>query len=394
MHVEKDDSDNSEEYTFTTVVQVNQTDKPIFEMQISNTVLNVMGDSGATVNILSEHDFNSLNPKPQLSDTKTKVYPYMSKNPLNLKGKFHANVKSGLGSAYEVFYVAKGSASSILSWSTSQKLNLIKVVKVIDQPDVSLSSNIPEVLKQYPSLMNRMGEYKGTSVRIHVDKSVKPIASPHRRIPFHVRKQVERKLEQLESEGIIERAEDPTPWVSSIIVVSKPHKPNEIRICVDMRALNKAITRERHVIPTIDDVVHDLNGCTVFSKIDLNQGYHQIPLHPDSKPLTTFSTHIGLFRYKRLNFGLSCAAEIFQKKVSDAIRGIPCVKNISDDIYGGGVDNEDHDRHLDQLFRKLQEYGLTINLPKRQFRVPTMLFFGHVFSENGLSPNPKKVEAL
>ena len=81
--------------------------------------------------------------------------------------------------------------------------------------------------------------------------------------------------------------------------------------------------------------MHDLNGCKVFSKIDLNQGYHQIPLHPDSKPLTTFSTHVGLFRYKRLNFGLFCAAEIFQKKVSDSIRGIPCVKNISD--------NDDHD---------------------------------------------------
>ena len=239
-----------------------------------------------------------------------------------------------------------------------------------------------------------MGEYKGTPVRVHVDESVKPVALPHRRIPFHVRKQVERKLEQLESEGIIERAEGPTPWVSPIVVVPKPHKPNEIRICVDMRALNKAIIRERHVIPTIDDVVHDLNGCKVFSKIDLNQGYHQIPLHPDSKPLTTFSTHVGLFRYKRLNFGLSCAAEIFQKKVSDSIRGIPCVKNISDDIYVGGVDNDDHDRHLEQLFRQLQESGFTINLPKCQFRVPTMLFFGHVFSENGLSPDPKKVEAL
>ena len=217
---------------------------------------------------------------------------------------------------------------------------------------------------------------------------------PHRRIPFHVRKQVEKKLEQLENEGIVERAEGPTPWVSPIIVVPNPHKPNEIRICVDMRALNKAIIRERHIIPTIDDVVHDLNGCKVFSKIDLNQGYHQIPLHPDSKPLTTFSTHIGLFRYKRLNFGLSCAAEIFQKKVSDAIRGIPFVKNISDDIYIGGIDNDDHDRRLKQLFQQLQDNGLTINLPKCQFRVPTMLFFGHVFSEKGMSLDPKKVESL
>ncbi len=80
-------SDSSEEYTFTTSAQVNQVDKPIFEVQINNTSLSVMADSGATVNILSEHDFNRLNPKPQLSDTKTKVYPYMSSNPLDLKGE-------------------------------------------------------------------------------------------------------------------------------------------------------------------------------------------------------------------------------------------------------------------------------------------------------------------
>ena len=239
-----------------------------------------------------------------------------------------------------------------------------------------------------------MGEYKGEPVRIHVDESITPVAQPHRRIPFHVRKQVEEKPRQLESDGIIERAEGPTPWVSPIVVVPKPPKANEIRTCVDMRSLNKAIIRERHVIPTIDDVLADLNGCKVFSKIDLNQGYHQIPLHCDSRPLTTFSTHVGLFRYKRLNFGLSCAAEVFQRKVSDAIGGIPCVKNISDDIYIGGIDNDTHDQHLRQVFHQLHENGLTINLPKCQFRVPTMLFYGHVFSEKGMSPNPRKVEAL
>ena len=175
---------------------------------------------------------------------------------------------------------------------------------------------------------------------------------------------------------------------------SEAKKPNEIRICVDMRSLNKGIIRERHVIPIIDDVMSDLNGCKVFSKIDLNQGYHQIPLHSDSRPLTTFSTHVGLLRYKRLNFGLSCAAEIFQKKVSDAIRGIPCVKNISDDIYIGGIDNDTHDQYLRQVFSQLHPNGFTINLTKCQFRVPTMLFLGHVFSEKGISPDPAKVDAL
>ena len=84
MDVEKGDSDNSEEYTFIMVARAGLIDKPVFEVQISKTVLSVMADSGATVNILSEHDYNLLNPKPRLSETKTKVYPYMSRNPLSL----------------------------------------------------------------------------------------------------------------------------------------------------------------------------------------------------------------------------------------------------------------------------------------------------------------------
>ncbi|KAL9956135.1 hypothetical protein ACROYT_G037569 [Oculina patagonica] len=104
---------------------------------------------------------------------------------------------------------------------------------------------------------------------------------------------------------------------------------------------------------------------------------------------------LTLMGAKRLNFGISFAAEIFQKKVSDAIQGIPCVKNISDDIYVGGIDKDTHDHHLPQVFHQLHENGLTINLPKCQFRVPTMLFFGHVFSAfKGMSPDPRKVKAL
>ena len=384
-----DDSDNSE-YTFQINTPKPKVAKPIFNVRVLDTPISIMADSGATVNIMSEKDFNSLQSRPQLTATSTKVFPYMTTQPIDLCGKFRANVVSDHGASDETFYVANGSSNSILSWKTSQKLSLIKVVSTVDQ----LPPSTPEFLKNFPGLTSGMGECKGEPVCIHVDESVKPVAQPHRRIPFHVRKQVEEKLKQLEKDDIIERAEGPTPWVSPIVVVPKPQKQNEIRICVDMRALNKAIVRERHVIPTIDDVLYDLNGCKVFSKVDLNQGYHQLPLHPYSRRLTTFSTHVGLFRYKRLNFGLSCAAEIFQKKVGDVIRGIPCVKNISDDIYIGGVDNDDHDQHLEKVFHQLHENGLTINVPKCQFRVPSMLFFGHVFSEKGMSPDPRKVEAL
>ena len=136
----------------------------IFKVQIGNTPIRIMADSGATVNILSEQDFNCLVSKPQISETKTKVYPYMSENPLSLCGKFEAKVSSKLGSSEEIFYVAKGSSNSILSWSTSQKLNLIKAVSVINQPDPSLPPNAPEFIRDFPNLTSGMGQLqRGTS---------------------------------------------------------------------------------------------------------------------------------------------------------------------------------------------------------------------------------------
>lgn len=122
-----------------------------------------------------------------------------------------------------------------------------------------------------------------------------------------------------------------------------------------MRRANTAIQRERHVTPTIDDMILDLNGSKVFSKLDLNAGYHQLELHPDSRNITTFSTHVGLRRYKRLNFGISSAAEVFQNTLSTALEGLQGVRNISDDIIVFGQNREEHDKNLEKVFKRLVE---------------------------------------
>lgn len=117
-----------------------------------------------------------------------------------------------------------------------------------------------------------------------------------------MRKKVEDELKRLEELDIIEKVDGPTPWVSPIVVAPKPKNPDEIRICVDMRLPNKAVKRERHITPTIDDIIVELTGAKVFSKLDLNSGYHQVELSPESRYITTFTTHVGLRRYKRLIF--------------------------------------------------------------------------------------------
>ena len=96
-------------------------------------------------------------------------------------------------------------------------------------------------------------------------------------------------------EDVIEKLEGPTPWVNPVVVVPKPN--GDVRLCVDMRCANKAIIRERHPIPTIDEVLEDMQEASVFSKLDLKWGYHQVELSEESRNITTFITHKGLFRY-------------------------------------------------------------------------------------------------
>ena len=135
-----------------------------------------------------------------------------------------------------------------------------------------------------------------------------------RRIPYNISEGVEKKLDELLKLDIIEPVEGPTPWVSPFVCVPK-HNSDEIRMCVDMRRANEAVIRERHPIPTIDEVLNDMNGSSIFSSLDLKWGYHQIELDPVSRVITTFITHKGLFRYKRLLFGVSCAPEFYQRVI-------------------------------------------------------------------------------
>ncbi len=171
-------------------------------------------------------------------------------------------------------------------------------------------------------------------------------------------------------------------------------KKTGIRICVDMRAANQAIERERHPVPTVEDLIVDLNGATVFSKIGLNQEYHQNELDEDSRSITTFATHIGLFRYKRLSFGINSAAEIFQKSIEEVLQGIESVRNISDFIILFGKNQYDHDDALQAVLQRMREHSLTANPAKCLFNQSSIDFFGHHISADGISADDKKVASL
>ena len=120
-----------------------------------------------------------------------------------------------------------------------------------------------------------------------------------------------KNFKKLQDQDIIKKVTNqPTPWIS--LIVATPKKDGGKRICVDMTEANQVIERKRHTMPTLQDFEAEVNGAKFFSKIYLKQAYHQLELHEESRFLTTFTTHEGLYQYKRLNYGTNSAAKIFQ----------------------------------------------------------------------------------
>ena len=392
---ENEGTEDSDDYgLFSINVNIVNSDcrkQPTFDVNFAGTPLTIIADSGSSINILDEQDYNRLSTRPRLQKTRIKIYPYQTEMSLPGLGRFTAPITSDTTNRTEIFYVVKGTGGSLLSWRTSTDLELLKVVKPIKHQRVL---TVDQLTTKYRSLFQGLGKLKNYQVHLHIDEGVPPVAQPHRRVPFHVRKQLEEQLSKDETLGVLERVEGPTTWVSPIVVAPKPKSPGRIRVCVDMRRANAAIKRERHITTTVKEIVGDLNGATVFSKLDINQGYNQPEPAPESRCITTFSTHLGLMRYKRLNFGISRAAEVFQNAIRETLEGIKGAVNIRDDILVFGKNQDEHNHALEEVFQRLQDRGLTLNPLKCEYSKKKLEFLGYVFGEGGMAPDPKKVKAI
>lgn len=195
----------------------------------------------------------------------------------------------------------------------------------------------------------------------------------------------------MEDLGVIAKVEQPTEWCSGMVVV---HKANgKVRICVDLTKLNESVQRERHPLPAVDQTLAQLAGAKVFTKLDANSGFWQIPLAPASALLTTFITPFGRFCFNRLPFGIS-APEHFQRRMSEILSGLTGVVCMMDDVLVHGKTQEEHDERLRKVLLRLQETGMTLNSEKCQFAQQSVKFLGHCVDSTGIRPDPDKVRAI
>ena len=148
--------------------------------------------------------------------------------------------------------------------------------------------------------------------------------------------------------------------------------------------------REVHPVPKIDDLLAQLSGATIFSKLDANSGFWQIPLEKESRPLTTFITPMGRYCFNKLPFGITSAPEHFQKQMSKVLVWLEGALCLIDDILVYAKTQEAHDIRLEAVLKRIQKSGLTLNPEKCEFSKSSLTFLGHVVDKHGVHPDPQK----
>lgn len=233
---------------------------------------------------------------------------------------------------------------------------------------------------------------KGVVIDLPINEEVPAVIQTVRRAPIALQRQIEDKLNELLELDIIEKVNKPSKWVSPLVPIIKDN--GDLRLCIDMRRANVAIMRENHPLPVIDDFLPRLNNAKYFSRLDVKNAFHQLEIRESCRYITTFITHKGMFRYKRLLFGVNCAPEIFQKVMENLLVECENAINYIDDIIVFGTNENSHYKSLSQVLEILKNNGVVLNSSKCVFKVQSLTFLGHELSPDGIQPEKKKIQAL
>ncbi|XP_046692710.1 uncharacterized protein K02A2.6-like [Silurus meridionalis] len=267
----------------------------------------------------------------------------------------------------------------------------------VDWPTIHMMTpktlDLEGVLEKHSEVFKQeLGSMEGITVKLTVEQGSQPKFLKSRPLPYALKPKVEASLDELVKNGVLEPV-NVGKWATPFVPVIK--KDGGIRICGDIKVtVNPVLSAEQYPLPHINDLFAGLTGGQRFSKINLNQAYLQMHVEEQSRELLTINTHKGLFRYKRLRFGITSAPSVFQQTMDQILAGFPGVVCYLDDILVTGTDEQSHLQHLDATLERLKEYGLRVRKDKCEFFQFAVEYLGHVIDTSGLHTSPSKVKAI
>ena len=338
-------------------------------------------DTAADVNIISERYVDtSLMRKPKQSLVMWNGTKFLPLGEVTLPVVNPQDNRSQLAE----FTVVQDGLTNLIGLKTSLAFGLITV---------NHQKFVAKITGTEDSSLGDLGE-----TNLIIDEAAKPVVLPCRRIPFSIIDKVKDEIDTLVKRGILLPVHQPSSWVNQMAIVEK--KNGKIRVCIDPQPLNKVLHREHFKLPTFDDIRPHFQNAKIFSKMDVKEAFWHVKLDETDSFLTTMITPWGRFRWSRLPYGLSVSSEIFQRRLMQALEGLPGVVTVADDIIvmgrGSTIEeaSKDHERNLSALQLRCEEKKIRLNEEKTVLKQSEISFMGHCVSAQGVKPDPEKVKAL
>lgn len=365
-------------------------------------------DTGSPWTIVNKDLFDSISQDAQLKPSTVRLQSYTG-NRVTIEGEaavqvqFEANEKPR---TLNLLVVQTGVTLLGRDWleqcpALLQRFATIEPGANHSSPTSSIHSvqdELQSILEKHKPVFDdsRIGTLKGYKAKVHPQEVTDMTngtyfykAAP---VPYATRKQIDAALDDLLEQGIIKPVQF-AEYACPIVAVRKPN--GSVRLCGNYKlTANKVLKLEQYPIPTLDDLLQDLEGGQRYTKLDLSHAYHQIELDGTAQEYTTINTHRGLFQYTRLPFGIASAPALFQRTMESLLADIPMCRPYLDDIIVSGKTDQEHLAHVEQVLTKLEDSGLHLKREKCAFLQDSIEYLGHRLDKTGIRPLQDKLDAI
>jgi hypothetical protein len=224
-----------------------------------------------------------------------------------------------------------------------------------------------------------------------------PIHQKPYRLPYAQKGEISKQVEEMQRNGIITPSD--SPWNAPLLVVPKKEDASghkKYRVVVDFRKLNSITVGDAFPMPNVTEILDQLGKAKCFTCLDMASGYHQIPLHPEDRQKTGFSTDQGHFEFQRMCFGLKGGPATFQRMMNRVLIGLNGIKAFVylDDVIIIGTSLEDHQIQLKEVFERFRKYNLKLQPLKCEFLRKEVAYLGHIITDQGVRPDPKTTDCV
>ena len=269
---------------------------------------------------------------------------------------------------------------------------LLAALKLENDPQGASQPVVCDFPEVFPEDITDLPPEREVEFAIELVPGTRPVSMAPYRMSVSELGELKKQLEELLGKKFIKPSV--SPWGAPVLLVKK--KDGSMRLCVDYRQLNKVTIKNKYPLPRIDDLMDQLTGACVFSKIDLRSGYHQIRVKTEDIPKTAFRTRYGHYEYLVMPFGVSNAPGVFMEYMNRIFQPYldHFVVVFIDDILVYSKSEEEHAEHLRVVLQILKEKRLYAKMSKCDFWLHEVSFLGHVISRNGIAVDPSKVDAV